>query len=268
MTVDVDGTLEILGGRARPLCPECPVTRRAVRLHHWTGAPLATVPLDFLSDGPASKEAVAANNRALALGRAWLSAHAVAVPPSGSGQPGVPTQREPLNAAVSGRDPCQGGSPATSRLSGSWATTVQLSAVPLSVSICSPNRCHTLTAPALKGNTGRRRLCRRSSTPRPQPARSRCRERRSSSCTRRPHSASIPDTATTPTPTGATTPGTVTDGKSPVLQTLDRSFALTPATLPSPRLNALSQTEERVPLRIPRATSIGVAHRRQQRGTL
>ena len=76
--IDGDGTLEVLGSRARPLCNECPVTRRAVRLFRWNGAGLRAVPLEFLSVGSASADAVTANNRAVALARArrWMEAMA------------------------------------------------------------------------------------------------------------------------------------------------------------------------------------------------
>ena len=77
--IDGDGTLEVLGSRARPLCHECPVTRRAVRLFRWNGARLRAAPLEFLSPGSASDAAVTANNRAVALARArrWMEAVAV-----------------------------------------------------------------------------------------------------------------------------------------------------------------------------------------------
>ena len=78
---DGDGRLEILGSRARPLCYQCPVTRRAGRLYRWTGARLAAAPLEFLSAGSTSDAAVAANNRAVALARArrWTEALAALV---------------------------------------------------------------------------------------------------------------------------------------------------------------------------------------------
>ena len=77
--IDGDGALEILGIRARPLCDECSVTHRAVRLHRWNGARLTAAPLELLPAGAASEAGVAANNRAVALARArrWLEAVAV-----------------------------------------------------------------------------------------------------------------------------------------------------------------------------------------------
>ena len=77
--VDGDGTLEIVGRRARHLCDGCPGTRREVRLFRWTGAGLRAAPLEFLPVGSASDAAVAANNRAVALARArrWMEAAAV-----------------------------------------------------------------------------------------------------------------------------------------------------------------------------------------------
>ena len=77
--VDGDGAREILGSETFPLCYECPVTRRRVRLYRWTGARLVEVPLEMLSSGAASDQAVAANNHAVELGRARRWAEAAAV---------------------------------------------------------------------------------------------------------------------------------------------------------------------------------------------
>ena len=79
LDVDLDGTLDIFGSRARRLCFRCSVTRRAVRLYRWTGERMVAAPLEFLSAGSASGAAVAANNRAVALARARRWAEAVAV---------------------------------------------------------------------------------------------------------------------------------------------------------------------------------------------
>ena len=77
--VDLDGALEILGRDDSPLCYQCPVTRRVVRLYRWNGTRLAAVPLEVLPAGAASEAAVAANNRAVELARArrWMEAAAV-----------------------------------------------------------------------------------------------------------------------------------------------------------------------------------------------
>ena len=77
--VDLDGTLEILGRESFPLCRECPVTRRVVRVYRWNGAGLVEVALEVLRAGSASDAAVAANNRAVELARArrWVEAVAV-----------------------------------------------------------------------------------------------------------------------------------------------------------------------------------------------
>ena len=77
--VDGDGALEILGSETFPLCYQCPVTRRVVRLYRWTGARMAAVPLEMLSAGAASDQALAANNRAVELARArrWAEAEVV-----------------------------------------------------------------------------------------------------------------------------------------------------------------------------------------------
>ena len=77
--LDLDGTLEILGRESFPLCRECPVTRRVVRVYRWNGAGLVEVALEVLRAGSASDAAVAANNRAVELARArrWVEAVAV-----------------------------------------------------------------------------------------------------------------------------------------------------------------------------------------------
>ena len=77
--VDGDGEREILGSETFPLCFRCPVAQRVVRLYRWTGARMVAVPLDMLSSGAASDQAIAANNRAVELARARRWAEAAAV---------------------------------------------------------------------------------------------------------------------------------------------------------------------------------------------
>ena len=77
--VDGDGGQEILGSETFPLCFRCLVMRRVVRLYRWTGARMVEAPLEMLSSGAASDQAVAANNRVVELARARRWAEAAAV---------------------------------------------------------------------------------------------------------------------------------------------------------------------------------------------
>ena len=77
--IDRDGAREVLRRDALPLCYDCGVTRRVVRVYRWTGTRLARVPLELLAIGAASDAAVAANNRAVTLARAGRWAEAAAV---------------------------------------------------------------------------------------------------------------------------------------------------------------------------------------------
>ena len=130
--VDLDGTLEILGSETFPLCYECPVTRRVVRLYRWTGTRLSEVWLDLLPAGAASEAAVAANNRAVKLARARRWAEAVAV--LNDARPLVAESAVfrrnakliDLNASASGGDPLSEDTLLHYVFAGSWAEAVDL----------------------------------------------------------------------------------------------------------------------------------------------
>ena len=80
MLVDVDGTLEILGGERNHVnCYYCGLTSRSFGLYRWNGAEMAEAAFEALPPGSASEAVVAANNQAAELAGAgrWTEALAV-----------------------------------------------------------------------------------------------------------------------------------------------------------------------------------------------